>query len=67
MEISINMLHTMVPEEHNLAFGNLLGPLQHQLYYIVKMPTKLNVEIFTNLLLYGSFLGLMSSLLNQAK
>ena len=61
------MLRTVVPEEHHLALRHRLGPVDHQLDYIVEMSTELTLGESTYLLLYGSFRGLMSSRLNQAK
>ena len=61
------MLHAMMPEEHHLSFCDCLGSGQHQFYYIIKMSTKLVISDHTYLLLYLSFLGLMSAFLNQAK
>ena len=43
VKVTIDMLHTMVPEEHDLAFGYLLGPDKHQFNYIIKMSTKLSI------------------------
>ena len=57
----------MVPEEHDLALRELLGPGEHQLDYIVEMPTGSEEMKGTYRLLYGTFLGLMSSALNHAK
>ena len=64
---AVNVLHAVVPEEQDLAFGHLLGTVHHQFHYIVEMSTQLVMKGCTYLLLCGSFLGLMSSLLNQAK
>ena len=58
---------TMMPEEGDLALSDLLASVYHKLNYIVKMPEMLDVEIVTYLFDYGSFLGLISSCLNQAK
>ena len=43
VKVTIDMLHTMVPEEHDLAFGYLLGPDKHQFNYIIKMSTQLSI------------------------
>ena len=43
VKVTIDMLHTMVPEEHDLAFGDLLGPDKHQFNYIIKMSTQLSI------------------------
>ena len=67
VQVLVDALHAMVPEEHDLAFSDRLGSGEHQLDYIVKTPTELMSSISTYLLLYGSFLGLMSSALNHAK
>ena len=67
MEESIDMRCTMMPEEGDLALSYLLASVYHKLNYIVKMPEMLDVEIVTYLFDYGSFLGLISSCLNQAK
>ena len=61
------MLHTVMPEEHNLSLCDLLGSGNHELHYIIKVPTLLVNMKVTYLLLYLSFLGLMSSFLNHAK
>ena len=61
------MLHTVVPEEHHLSFGDCLAPLNDQFYYIIKVPKHVSIKEGTYLLLCLSFLGLMSSFLNQAK
>ena len=57
----------MMPEEHNLPFGNFLGSLQDKFNYIVKISKQISIADNTYLLLYLSFLGLISSALNQAK
>ena len=57
----------MMPKEHNLSFGDCLAPLNDQFYYIVKISELVSIDDVTYLLLYLSFLGLMSSALNQAK
>ena len=67
VQILVDALHAMVPEEHDLAFSDRLGSGEHQLDYIVKTPTESMSSMSTYLLLYGSFLGLMSSALNHAK
>ena len=67
MEEFVYMLHSMVPEEHHFPFRDGLGPSQDQLYYIGEMPKMLMIVESTYLLLQGSFLGFMSSCLNQAK
>ena len=61
------MLHTVVPEEHHLSLRDFLGSRHHELNYIIKVPTLLVNTKVTYLLLYLSFLGLMSSFLNHAK
>ena len=43
VKVTIDMLHTMVPEEHDLAFGDLLGSDKHQFNYIIKMSTQLSI------------------------
>ena len=39
MKKLVYVLHTMMPEQHNFASGDFLGPGEDQLYYIVKMST----------------------------
>ena len=56
-----------MPEEHNLPFCDFLGPLQDKFYYIVKISKQISITDNTYLLLYLSFLGFISSALNQAK
>ena len=56
-----------MPEEHDLPFRDLLGPGKDQLDYIVKMSTGSDDKENTYLLLYETFLGLISSILNHAK
>ena len=48
---AVNVLHAVVPEEHDLALGHLLGPIDHQLCYIVKTSTQLVMKGCTYLLL----------------
>ena len=67
MEESIDMRCTMMPKQGDLALSYLLASVYHKFNYIVKMPEMLDVEIITYLLDYASFLGLISSCLNQAK
>ena len=67
VQLTVDMLHTVVPEEDDLTSRDLLGPLDDQLGYIVKVSTELGISDGTYLLLYGSLRGLISSFLNQAK
>ena len=67
MEEAIDVGCAVVPEEHDFTLSDLLAPSHHKFNYIVKMPEMLDVEIITYLLDYASFLGLISSCLNQAK
>ena len=67
MQEAVDMLHTMVPEQHHLSLRDQLGSRHHQLDYIIKMSTQLSIIDGTYLLLYGSFLGLISAFLNHAK
>ena len=64
---SVDVLSAVVPEEDDLALGDQLGPGDHELDYIVKMPTELGMMMCTYLLLYLSFLGFTSAFLNHAK
>lgn len=56
-----------MPEEHNLPFCNFLGSFQDKFNYIIKISTHVSITDITYLLLYLSFLGFISSALNQAK
>ena len=56
-----------MPEQHDLSLGDRLGPLEHELDYIVEISTQSMVNMSTYLLLCDTFLGLMSSALNHAK
>ena len=67
VEEAVDVLGAVVPEEHDLALGDLLGPGDHQLDYIVETPTGLEMMMGTYLLLCGSFRGFTSAFLNQAK
>ena len=67
VEEAVDVLGAVVPEEHDLALGDLLGPGDHELDYIVEMPTGLGMMIGTYLLLCGSFRGFTSAFLNHAK
>ena len=67
VQILVDALHAMVPEEHDLAFSDRLGSGEHQLDYIVKMPKSVRILGTTYLLLCGTRLGLISSILNHAK
>ena len=66
-EEAVDVGCAVVPEEHDLALRDPLAAVHHELHYVVKMPERSEAEIVTYLLLCGSFLGLMSSCLNQAK
>ena len=67
VEEAVDVLQAVVPEEDDLAFGDLLGPVHYKLDDIVEMSTELGIEAGTYLLLYLSFLGFTSTFLNQAK
>ena len=67
VEEAVDVLGAVVPEEHDLALGDQLGPGDHQLDYIVETPTGLEMMMGTYLLLCGSFRGFTSAFLNQAK
>ena len=67
VEEAVDVLRAVVPEEHDLALGDQLGPGDHELDYIVEMPTGLEMMMGTYLLLCLSFLGFTSAFLNQAK
>ena len=67
VEEAVDVLRAVVPEEHDLALGDQLGPGNHELDYIVEMPTGLGTMMGTYLLLCLSFLGFTSAFLNQAK
>ena len=67
VEEVVDVLQAVVPEEDDLAFGDQLGPGDHELHYIVEMPTGLGTMMGTYLLLYLSFRGFTSTFLNQAK
>ena len=67
MEEAVDVLQAVVPEEHDFALGDLLGPLDDQLDYIVEMSPELVMGADTYLLLCGSLSELMCAFLNQAK
>ena len=41
VEEAVDVLQAVVPEEDDLAFGDQLGPGDHELHYIVEMPAEL--------------------------
>ena len=45
MEEAVDVLQAVVPEEDDLAFGDQLGPGDHELHYIVEMPAELKDDV----------------------
>ena len=43
VEVPVDVLHAVVPEEHDLALRELLGPVEDQLDYIVEMTTEVRM------------------------
>ena len=43
VEVPVGVLHAVVPEEHELALRELLGPVEDQLDYIVEMTTEIRM------------------------
>ena len=64
VEKAVDVLCIVAPEEDDLALGDQLCPDHHELDYIVEMPTRLEMMMFTYLLLCLSFYGFTSSSLN---
>ena len=67
VQVPVDELHAVVPEQDDFAFRDLLGAGEDEFDYIVEMSTQLEWITVTYLLLYATFLGLISSCLNQAK
>ena len=61
------MRHTVMPEEHDLALGDLLAALDQKFYNIIEMAKQLGMRDGTYLLFCESFLGLRSTFFSQAK
>ena len=67
VQVPVDELHAVVPEQDDFAFRDLLGAGEDEFDYIVEMSTESEWIDVTYLLLYATFLGLISSYLNHAK
>ena len=66
VQVTINILKTMMPEKYEMAPSDLLEPLHAKVDNIVKVPRKIMITKCTYFLPEGKCRGLMSTFLKWA-